>query len=1226
MDLNAQKLIRPTIDIPFQKKFVQSNNSEIKPDETLNKSITQNSKPKIEIVKGSIYGVLRNYQLKFEDCLKEIPMWLGLTENHQFRFKSVKTDSLGITHTYLQQYYKNILVDGMLIILNSKNGIVNTINGQFNSFENLDLSVLIDSTEAMDMAKDNQNATALINEYPIELLIIQLPKNDQLITKLAYKVRIDANSPLRMNYVFVDAKTGEVINTINLIAHADVSGTAQTLYSGNQPITCDAYSSQYRLRENGRKIETYDATNSTELTTQGYANSADYVSKSTTWTGVPKLTSFTISAVSQNWWYTAFADEKPDLYIKIKDGNNNTVYTSNYYINLFPSLTFSNLNIYLDNPPYKAEIWDYDAGNSDDFGGSYTLTSSVGTQNWSGNNNNGNYIISTGGHPALDVHWGMEKSYDFYLNVFNRKSFDGNGSTIKQYLNPPDLQNRYGNSPNNAFAYGKGYNIMAYGIGDGVDFGPVVGLDVEGHEFTHLVVDNNGNGGLVYQGESGALNESFADIFGTCIEFYSGVNTDWNIGEDVSIKQPYLRSMSNPKSSQNPNTYGGSYWVDPSNLDYDKGGVHFNSGVQNYWFYLLCQGGNGTNDKGNSYNVNGIGISQARQIAYRNLVTYLGPNATYWDSYIGSLLAAEDLYGFNSNQYMAVRKAWYAVGIGTDPDYFCKGITTITAANGTITDGSGSENYKNNTECKWVIKPAGATQIQLTFKSFDTEFDYDTVFVYDGPDDTYKKLAIWWGNTLPPVLYTSTGVGAMCIKFKSDILETATGWSADFQAFGSPPSCTGATVLSSVSGSFTDGSGSNNYGNNHQCLWYIAPPCANTVTLSFSQFATELNYDGIVVYDGWDNSAKQIAVLTGSVIPNSVTSNTGKMLVYFISDYSTVDQGFSANYSSTGTGFCTSGPNLITNDYGIITDGSGSSNYCNNQDCSWLIKPDQATSITLNFEEFDLEETSSDGKTIYDAVEVYDGSTTSSKLLGRFTGNSLPPTISTSGGAMLVRFYSDLEVNLTGFKASYTSTQNSFCSGTTTTLTAINGSFSDGSSTNKYANNTSCSWLIDPPNASTITLSFTAFNTESDNDGVIVYDGKDNSAPLIGKYSGQGIPAPVTSTGGKMLIEFFTDPALREDGWNANYTSTIATGIGRSLIMPNIKLYPNPTNGLFNVQSEFKENAALDILDVLGKQVLKTFEINKGSNQIDASDLNKGVYLIKFKFGNSYQIKRLVIY
>jgi bacillolysin len=73
------------------------------------------------------------------------------------------------------------------------------------------------------------------------------------------------------------------------------------------------------------------------------------------------------------------------------------------------------------------------------------------------------------------------------------------------------------------------------------------------------------------------------------------------------------------------------------------------------------------------------------------------------------------------------------------------------------------------------------------------------------------------------------------------------------------------------------------------------------------------------------------------------------MLVVFVSDYSTTMQGFSANYTSTGSAYCSGTTNLNTSDNASFTDGSGGNNYCNNQDCKWLIQPPQATSVTLNF-------------------------------------------------------------------------------------------------------------------------------------------------------------------------------------------------------------------------------------------------------------------------------------
>lgn len=765
---------------------------------------------------------------------------------------------------------------------------------------------------------------------------------------------------------------------------------------------------------------------------------------------------------------------------------------------------------------------------------------------------------------------------------------------------------------------------MVYGLGDGVSMKPVVGLDVEGHEFTHLVINNNGNGGLTYQKESGALNESFADIFGTCIEFYSGVNTDWNIGEDIMVSAPYLRSMSNPNGGQQPDTYGGTYWKNPNcgtpDETNDKCGVHSNSGVQNFWFYLLCQGGSGTNDLGNTYSVPGIGITQARQIAYRNLTTYLTPNATYMDAYNGSLQAAQDLYGSTSSQYNSVRAAWYAVGIGSDPNNYCSGTTTLTASSGSFTDGSGSANYKDNANCKWVIAPPGATQITLNFSTFDTENNFDTVFVYDGNDDTGTLLMTWWGNSLPPTKQ-STG-GALCVKFKSDVNTNATGWTANYTSTGITPTCNGGAILSNPSGTLNDGSGTGNYGNNQLCYWVIAPPCANSVTLSFSAFNTEQNYDGVVIYDGTDNNANQLAVYSGTSIPSSVTSTTGEMLVVFVSDYSATFTGFNASYTSTGSSYCSGTTTLNTLDYGIISDGSTTNNYCNNIDCRWLIQPPQATSVTLNFTSFDLENASSDGLTLYDVVEIYDGANTSAPLLGRYSGSNLPPSITSSGGSLYLRFRSDLNTNAQGWEAYYTSTTTTYCTGLTT-LTAPSGTFTDGSNTNKYGNNSNCSWLIQPSNATSITLSFSAFNTELNYDGVIIYDGIDNSASILGQFTGSTLPTPVTSTGGNMYVEFVSDPALRDNGWSANYTSTTATGVKNNSIADDITVFPNPSNGTFILKTNL-EIQSVNVFNTLGENVWsRNFSSKPNEIPISFSNYSQGVYSLHIKV-NDQVITKLI--
>ena len=1079
--------------------------------------------------------------------------WFTLSTAHTFELINESTDELKITHGYYQQYFNGYPIEGSIAMAHSKNGEIFAVNGQVAEFTTINTQVLVSKEAAINFAKVFLKVSEVLKEYPVDMVICKIPvQENSTVFKLAYKIRIDSKQPFTISDVYIDVFDGSILKNISLLNDIDTPATASTMYSNVQTITTDSFSGGYRLRDNGRKIETYNATNSTTFTPNGFTGATDFTNSTTTWGGTLLLKSFTIASASQSWWYTPIVDELPEFYIKIKNAQGTVVYTSNYSKDTNPINLFD-LNIVLVEAPYTVELWEYDAVGGDDFGGSYSISNSVGNQNWIVNGNSGSYLINTLNNPALDVHWGMEKTYDFYLNVFNRNSFDGTGASIKNYLNPPldVIKSAFNNDtaglPNNAFAVPSPYNFMVFGLGDGQEMNPVVGLDVEGHEYSHMVINNRNLalGGLTYQGESGALNESFADIFGTCVEFYAKPTTaNWNIGEDVTLPSgSFLRSMSNPKLRRQPNTYNSSngYWQnplcgDPSPMN-DKCGVHTNSGVQNYWFYLLSQGGTGTNDLGNVYSVSGIGINKARQIAYLNLTTYLGgQNATYQDAYNGSLLAAQALYGNPSTEYTSVRQAWYAVGIGNDPNNYCSGVTKLITSNGSFSDGSGTANYNNNANCKWLIAPAGATKITLNFTSFITDPN-DKVYVYNGTDDTAPLLATWWGNTLPPTISTSDGVGAMFVKFVSDTSITSNGWSANYTSTIVTPTCSGITTLTTPTGSFDDGSGTANYTNNQQCYWYIAPPCATSVTLNFSAFNTELNYDGILIYDSLQ-ATNLIGRFSGTTLPTSITSTTGKIFIVFISDYANVSQGFTANYTSTGSSYCSGVTVLNTSDSGGVSDGGGANNYCNNMNCAWLIQPPQAQKVTFNFTAFNLENASTDGKSIFDAVEIYDGINDSAPLLGRFTGSTIPNAVSSTGGSLYVKFYSDNELNYSGWSGYYTSTQTPYCDGVATTLTTATGTFSDGSGADKYANNSNCAWLIQPTNAKSVTLNFTAFETELNYDGVIVYDGSNNTAPVLGRFTGTTLPPAVTSTTGSMYVEFLSDEALRANGWSANYTST----------------------------------------------------------------------------------------
>ena len=1154
----VKQITTPNISNPFKTKTQSSKSIQKKVIVPAISVVdtTINSTDRIETVYGSFMFDLKDLSnpivkkvqkfktaktAKGASSIIDFNSWFNLNSNHSFKFINENLGDSIFSHQYYQQYYKGYRVEGSIIMLHSKNGQLTSTSGKVAEFLDFDTNIVISSDEAQKIAMRIANISTLNRTNPIETIVSRIPTENGFDYIFAHKVKIESMNPFFFKDLYIDVKTGKLLNSINLAAHIDTPATANTLYSGTQTITTDYTNGIYTLKDNLRKIETYDATFINATT-----DPVLFSNLSTNWGQSPYLKSFFIYNVSQNWWYSEYGDTKPDLFIIVKDATNNVVYNGinerkNDIMPTSVNPVIFLINKDLKNQLYTVELWDFDAFGGHDFGGSFTLSSSSGS--WSVNGNNGYVIIDPAvSNPAIDIHWGMEKTYDFYKNVLGRNSFDGNGATIKNYYNPPETIISIngagampGTSPENSF--------MVYGRGDRENYNPVVGLDVQGHEFSHLVINYNGFQGLKYQGESGALNESFADIFGTCVEFFAKPNTaNWTIGEDFSIPVGIpLRSMKKPTDYLHPSKYKGTYWKETNcgipSINNDYCGVHYNSGVQNFWFYLLCNGGSNNND-GINYNVSGIGITKAQRIAYDVLKNELPSEfSTFYDSYIGSLIVTEQLYGNPSPEYTAVKSAWYAVGIGNDPNNFCSGTTNLTAVTGTITDGSGTTNYNNNSNCKWVITPAGATKINLTFSAFNTQFNIDKVYVYDGPDDTFPILATFSGNTIPPTISTTNGVGAMCIKFVSDATTTSNGWSANYTSTITTPTCNGITTLTTPTGSFNDGSGTANYTNNQQCAWYIAPPCATSVTLDFSAFNTELNYDGIIVYDSLQ-ATNVLGVFSGTTLPSSITSTTGKMLVVFVSDYETVSQGFTANYTSTGSSYCSGVTILNTSDSGAISDGSGANNYCNNMNCSWLIQPPQAQKVTFNFTAFNLESGSTDGKSIFDAVEIYDGTSESSPLLGRYTGSTIPNAVTSSGGSLFVKFYSDNDLNYSGWSGYYTSMQTPYCNGVATTLTTATGTLSDGSGVEKYANNSNCTWLIKPTNARTVTLNFTAFDTELNYDGVIVYDGSNNTAPVLGRFTGTTLPSAITSTTGSMYIEFLSDEALRANGWTANYTST----------------------------------------------------------------------------------------
>jgi len=245
---------------------------------------------------------------------------------------------------------------------------------------------------------------------------------------------------------------------------------------------------------------------------------------------------------------------------------------------------------------------------------------------------------------------GGKASWDFYSDLFGRNSIDNKGLMIKQYVH-------YDKGMDNAYWDGR---RMVYGDGDGAVFTSFTSdIDVIGHELTHGVTENEAN--LNYENQAGALNESFSDIFGIMIkQKYDNQDvkkSNWLIGEKVMVGPRYaLRSLKAPGTAYIDHPELGTdpqpatmdkYQNLPNNESGDWGGVHINSGITNFAFYVAA------------FNIGGYAWEKAGRIWYAVLTdTALVQNAEFVDVKNLTISHAEKMFGINSSESKAVRQGW----------------------------------------------------------------------------------------------------------------------------------------------------------------------------------------------------------------------------------------------------------------------------------------------------------------------------------------------------------------------------------------------------------------------------------------------------------------------------------------------------------------------------------------------------------------------------------------
>jgi bacillolysin len=611
----------------------------------------------------------------------------------EFEVKNIDNDEVGQAHVRMQQKYNGIPVWGSEVIVHEKQGRIELMNGNYFPTPSLAkttptvLQEAAENTVKTDLETKgsfkvlDENSKKYIEggeQFRSELVIFHV-EDKTYGEKLVWHVTSYSDMLHRHEY-FVDAENGKVLNSYgsscNLVGHLHLDG--------EKPIKTATETTV--LTEKGQN------TDGTSRNNREGGNEAENLE-------LPLADGKTVATST-------------DLFDLTRTINTYQVATKYYLIDASRSM-FNATNSTMPNKPVGV-IQTFDYKNTDD-GPAYYISSTTNT--WTDKK-------------GVSAHYNSGKTFEYFLSTHGRNSLNGTGGNIESFINVTDG----GAQMDNAYWNGE---AMFYGNGKDVFASLPKALDVAGHEISHGVVQNTAN--LRYQGESGAMNESFADIFGAMID-----RDDWKMGEDiikdrVTFPTGALRDLSNPNNggtsfrnaSYQPNHYNARYTGTE-----DEGGVHLNSGITNYAFYLFA-------------NNAAVGKDKAEKVYYRALSKYLVASSKFIDLRAAVEQCCKDLYPTETALLTAAQNAFTQVGIGTG------GSTTGTTYQKDIPGNGGTDWVVYVTEDKSKLILTTPTNAQPTVlytggvASRPSVTDDGTLIVFIGTDKKMRYVSINWATGLP---------------------------------------------------------------------------------------------------------------------------------------------------------------------------------------------------------------------------------------------------------------------------------------------------------------------------------------------------------------------------------------------------------------------------------------------------------------------------------------------